>query len=66
MLKDISFLEMHIEDRASSVEEALWRSYNRGYTDGSSTVLHGSFVDAFPATEMFQRVVTHGQTDLSQ
>ena len=37
MLKDISFLEMHIEDRASSVEEALWRSYNRGYTDGSST-----------------------------
>ena len=32
----------------------------------SSTVLHGSFVDAFPATEMFQRVVTHGRTDLSQ
>ena len=22
--------------RASSIEEALWRSYNRGYTDGSS------------------------------
>ena len=52
--------------RGPSVEEALWRSYNRGDTDGSSTVLHGSSVDVFPATEMFQRVVTHGRTDLSQ
>ena len=34
---------MHIEDRASSIEEALWRSSNRGDTDGSSP-------DAFPGT----------------
>ena len=57
---------MHFEDRGSSIEEALWRSSNRGDTDGSSTALHGSFVDAFPGTEMFQRVETHGRTDLSQ
>ena len=39
------------------MEEALWRSYNGGYTDVSSA-------DVFPATVMFKRGVTLGWTYL--